>query len=86
MTKFFDGLKKAGETLISPVTNTSHGIEKIVGTVHNDIKGVTKGVYQIGSGLSKDLGTGITQLTSPVGLISIAVVIGAIALISMSRK
>ena len=84
--KFFDGLKKVGETVVSPVKNVGHGIEKIVGTVHNDVKGVTKGVYQIGSGLANDIGTGITNLTSPTGLIAIAVVIGAIALISINRK
>lgn len=84
--KFLNSLKKVGETVISPVKDARHGIDKIVGTVHNDIKGVTKGVYQIGSGLANDVGTGITNLTSPTGLIAIAVVIGAIALISINRK
>ena len=84
--KFLKGLKSVGKTVVSPFTSTVHGVSHIVDTAHHDLVGVTKGAYNITQGLSNSVGTSLTQLTSPTGLIAIAVVIGAIALISISRK
>lgn len=97
MTKFFDGLKYVGTAIVSPIKNGAHGVGKIIGsgyseikkgatTIHNDIKGITKGTYKIASGLSNDVGTGISNLTSPIGIIGIAVIVGAVLLISMNKK
>ena len=46
-------------------------IVKGAGTVHDDIKGITKGAYSLG----KDITGGLNQLTSPITIIAIAVVV-----------
>lgn len=86
LDKMGKNLQNLGNDIASPFKKTGSGVEHMVNVAHNDIKGITKGSYKIASGLSNDVGTSLTNLTSPVGLISIAVVIGGIALISMSRK
>ena len=71
------GISVVGEAFV-PVKK----FEGIVKTAHDDVKGITKGTYKIASGISKDVGTSLTQLTSPIGLISIAAILGAVILIS----
>ena len=87
---FIKGLKNAGKSIgegaVSPFAHAATGVEGIVKTAHNDVVGVTKGAYNITKGLSDDIGTSLTQLTSPIGLIAIAAVIGGIALIGMSSR
>lgn len=73
-------------TISSPFRDAGKGVSKVANTLHNDAKGISKGVFSITKGITSDIGKGITQLTSPIGLISIAVVVGAVALISMTRS
>ena len=80
--------KSAGEAALGPFTHAATGVESIVSTAHHDAVGISKGVYNITKGATDSVGTALTQLTSPNGLIAIAAIIGGIALIGivMSRS
>lgn len=81
-------LEDVGKTVSSPftglaqstvnlATTTEHHIVKGAGTVADWGKGITKGAYSLG----KDITGGWQQLTSPVGMIAVAViVVGALIL------
>ena len=88
--KFLDdigkGFQSVGKTVASPFVAVGHGVGSVVTTLHDDVKGIFKGTYNIASGLSSDLGTSFTQLTSPVGIISVAVVIGVLIIATRSGK
>ena len=87
---FLKGLKNTGKSIgegaISPFTHAASGVEGIVTTAHHDVVGITKGAYNITKGVADDVGTSLTQLTSPTGLIAIAAIIGGIALIGLAMS
>ena len=84
--KILNSMKHIGKGIGDTITSPFKQVGSIVTTAHDDIKGITKGVYSITKDVSTGVSTSLQQITSPVGLISIAVVIGGIALISMMRK
>lgn len=63
--------KHLGHSVSNLAKDTEKGIGKGIGTIHNDVKGITKGAFSIG----KDVSGGFKQLTSPIGMIAIAVVV-----------
>lgn len=79
-------LKDVGDAVSSPFKHAGKGVEglfkssgKVVNTLHDDVKGITKGAFSLG----KDVTGGFNQLTSPVGLIAIA---GIIVLVLVSSR
>ena len=72
-------LKDIGHGITAPYENLGHTGSKVVNTLHNDAKGITKGMYSLG----KDVTGSLQQLTSPIALIVIGAVI---VVVVMARK
>ena len=70
--------RSIGNSVTHLAKDTRHGISKGANTLVGWGKGVTKGTYS----LAKDVTGGFKQLTSPVGMIAVAViVVGVIILV-----
>ena len=75
-------LEDIGKAVTSPFEHLGHSVGKLgkdvgntfmkgIGTIHDDVKGITKGAFSLG----KDVTGGFQQLTSPIGLIVIGGII-----------
>ena len=73
--KLLKGLKHFGHGVGKVIEAPFKGVGKVVHTVHKDVKGIFKGAYSMGKDISGGIGTGLKQITSPIGLISIAAII-----------
>ena len=74
--------KGIGKAISSPFKSIGHGAGK---AIHSVGKGVG-GVYKDVKGLAKDVTGGLKNLTSPVGLITIAAIIGGAAVLAIYLK